>query len=251
MAETHSAPSPHDPAAILGIPPPETPIRPAASAYRPDIDGLRAIAVVSVVVYHAFPRLAPGGFIGVDIFFVISGFLISKIIFESLGKNSFKYSEFYARRIRRIFPALVLVMAAAFVAGWYTLLADEFRQLGKHAMASAAFVANLALWQEAGYFDRAAETKPFLHLWSLAVEEQFYIFWPMALGWIWRRRRRHVLLWITGAAALSFLVNVCFVTQYPDAAFYSPLPRGWEFAAGALLALAAPSTRRANSTRRH
>ena len=204
--------------------------------YRSDIDGLRAIAVLAVVCYHAFPRWMPGGFVGVDIFFVISGYLISTIIFGSLTGEGFNYREFYARRIRRIFPALVLVMAATFVFGWYVLLADEFRQLGKHVLASAGFVSNLALWSEAGYFDTAAESKPLLHLWSLAVEEQFYIAWPLLLGLAWRRKGRTVLVCMGGAAALSFLLNVASVHRHPDAAFYSPLSRVWELAAGALLA---------------
>ncbi|GAA4337720.1 hypothetical protein GCM10023165_15920 [Variovorax defluvii] len=207
--------------------------------YRPDIDGLRAIAVLSVVAFHAFPKWMPGGFIGVDIFFVISGYLISTIIFGSLAGEGFSYREFYARRIRRIFPALLVVMAATFVFGWYVLLADEASQLGKHLLASAGFVVNLVLWGEAGYFDTAAEVKPLLHLWSLAVEEQFYIFWPVLLGLAWRfggGKGRTVLIWMWVVTILSFLLNVLGVHRYATATFYSPLPRMWELAAGALLA---------------
>ncbi|MET0542419.1 MAG: acyltransferase, partial [Variovorax sp.] len=208
--------------------------------YRPDIDGLRAVAVVSVVGYHAFPDLVRGGFIGVDIFFVISGFLISTIIFGSLAGAGFSYREFYARRIRRIFPALLPVMAATFAFGWYVLLSDEFRQLGKHLLGSAGFVSNLVLWGEAGYFDTAAEVKPLQHLWSLAVEEQFYIFWPLLLGLVWRiKGPRGLMFWMTVAAGLSFLLNVGGVHRHADATFYSPLSRIWELAAGAMLALAA------------
>jgi len=220
------------------MPPREDTSHLAHLKYRPDIDGLRAVAVLSVVCYHAFPKWMPGGFIGVDIFFVISGYLISTIIFGSLRGDGFDYGEFYARRIRRIFPALVVVMAATFAFGWYVLLADEFRQLGKHVMASAGFVSNLVLWSEAGYFDTAAETKPLLHLWSLAVEEQFYIFWPLLLGFGWRRKGKSVLIWMSVAVAASFLLNVIAVHRHPDATFYSPLPRLWELAAGALLAYA-------------
>ena len=213
---------------------------PAAShfdlKYRRDIDGLRAIAVLSVVVYHAFPGVLRGGFIGVDIFFVISGYLISTIILQNLAGAGFSYHDFYARRIRRIAPALVLVIGATFAFGWFVLLADEFRQLGKHVLASAGFVANLVLWGEAGYFDVAAEIKPLLHLWSLAVEEQFYIFWPLLLGLAWRRPGRRMLLWMGLAAAASFVLNVAGVHRHPDATFYSPLSRVWELAAGALLA---------------
>ncbi|RYE52744.1 MAG: acyltransferase, partial [Hyphomicrobiales bacterium] len=191
--------------------------------YRPDIDGLRAIAVLAVVGYHAFPDWVRGGFIGVDIFFVISGFLISTIILGSLSGKGFSYREFYARRIRRIFPALLPVMAAAFAFGWYVLLSDEFRQLGKHIVASAGFVSNLVLWGEAGYFDTAAEAKPLLHLWSLAVEEQFYIFWPVLLGLVWRfKGARGLMFWMWVAASLSFLLNVAGVHRHADATFYSP-----------------------------
>ncbi|MEJ8823983.1 acyltransferase family protein [Variovorax humicola] len=205
--------------------------------YRPDIDGLRAVAVVSVVGFHAFPSVVRGGFIGVDIFFVISGFLISTIIFGSLGGEGFSYREFYERRIRRIFPALLPVLAATFAFGWYVLLSDEFQQVGKHLMASAGFVQNLVLWGEAGYFDTAAEAKPLLHLWSLAVEEQFYIFWPLLLGLVWRwKGPRGLMFWMSIAAALSFVLNVAGVHRHADATFYSPLPRVWELAAGALLA---------------
>lgn len=221
------------------MPPQEEQSHLAHPKYRPDIDGLRAIAVLSVVGFHAFPHWVKGGFIGVDIFFVISGYLISTIIFGSLAGEGFSYREFYARRIRRIFPALLVVVAATLAFGWYALLADEFRQLGKHLLASAGFVVNLALWNEAGYFDTIAESKPLLHLWSLAVEEQFYIFWPVFLGLAWRSRGgqgRHLGTWMWVATGLSFLLNVYAVHRHPTATFYSPLPRMWELGAGALLA---------------
>ena len=128
--------------------------------YRADIDGLRAVAVLSVVGYHAAPTWAMGGFIGVDIFFVISGFLISTIIFENLQRGSFSFIEFYSRRIRRIFPALIVVLAACFAFGWFTLFDDEYKQLGKHIAGGAGFISNFILWNESGYFDNAANTKP-------------------------------------------------------------------------------------------
>jgi len=139
--------------------------------YRPDIDGLRALAVLSVVIFHAFPSALRGGFIGVDIFFVISGFLISTIILSNLENNSFRFSDFYGRRVRRIFPVLLLVLIACFAFGWFAMLPNEYKQLGLHAGSGAGFVANFAFWRETGYFDAAAETKPLLHLWSLGVEE--------------------------------------------------------------------------------
>lgn len=210
--------------------------------YRPDIDGLRAIAVLAVVGFHAFPRWMPGGFIGVDIFFVISGYLISTIIFGSLAGTGFSYREFYGRRIRRIFPALLTVLVPTLLFGWYVLLSDEFRQLGKHVLASAGFVVNLVLWNESGYFDTVAESKPLLHLWSLAVEEQFYILWPLLLGLAWRlggNKGHRLGVWMWVVVVLSFLLNVAAVHRHPTATFYSPLPRMWELAAGALLAWSA------------
>ncbi|MDM0041441.1 acyltransferase family protein [Variovorax sp. J22G21] len=203
--------------------------------YRSDIDGLRAVAVLSVLGFHGFPNWVPGGFIGVDIFFVISGYLISTIIFASLHGEGFSYREFYARRIRRIFPALLLVIAATLAFGWYALLPHEWQQLGKHVAAGAGFVSNFAFWNEAGYFDSAAETKPLLHLWSLAIEEQFYIVWPLLLGFAWRRRWRIALV-IGVVALLSLAVNLATVHNHPSAAFYSPASRAWELLLGAGLA---------------
>jgi peptidoglycan/LPS O-acetylase OafA/YrhL len=153
--------------------------------YRVDIDGLRAVAVLSVVGFHAFPKLTNGGFIGVDIFFVVSEFLTSTILFGNLDKDNFSFVEFYSRRIRRIFPGLIVVLIAAFTAGWFLLLADEYKQFCSHLAGGAGFISNLILWNESDYFDNAAETKPLLHLWSLGIEEQFYIIWPLLpwAGW--------------------------------------------------------------------
>lgn len=203
--------------------------------YRPDIDGLRAIAILSVVGFHAFPLWFSGGFVGVDIFFVISGFLISTIIIGSLERNSFSFVEFYIRRIRRIFPALLLVLCASFAFGWYALLAEEYKQLGKHIAGGAGFVSNYLFWDESGYFDNAAETKPLLHLWSLGVEEQYYIFWPLFLWLAWKKRFN--LLTITIAVAvISFVLNIGKVHGDAAAAFYSPQTRFWELLTGSILA---------------
>jgi peptidoglycan/LPS O-acetylase OafA/YrhL len=203
--------------------------------YRPDIDGLRAIAVLSVVAYHAFPSWLTGGFIGVDVFFVISGYLISTIIFENLDKGTFSFSEFYSSRIRRIFPALLLVLIACFAFGWFALLADEYKQLGKHIAAGASFISNFILWNEVGYFDNSAKTKPLLHLWSLGIEVQFYIVWPLLLWFFWKRKFN--LLIITVIVALTtFILNLKGVEQDIVATFYSPLTRFWELLSGCLLA---------------
>lgn len=210
--------------------------RPATTShplpYRPDIDGLRAVAVIAVVLFHAFPTVLRGGFIGVDVFFVISGFLISSILLKELREGRFSFAGFYARRVKRIFPALGVVMAASLAFGWFALFPDEYQQLGKHIVGGAASAANFFYWAQVGYFDTAAETKPLLHLWSLGIEEQFYILWPAALLLAWRRGWN--LLAVTGGLALlSFLLNIGGVAHHPSATFYSPASRAWELLLGA------------------
>lgn len=222
---THTSLEPATPAAA----------QPLHPKYRPDIDGLRAIAVISVVLFHAFPSALRGGFIGVDMFFVISGFLISSIIVANLENNTFSFLDFYGRRIRRIFPVLLLVVAVCYVAGWTTLMAGEYKQLGLHMASAANFTANFQFLRESGYFDSAAETKPLMHLWSLAVEEQFYIFWPAVLWLSWKKRFN--LLSITVLVALiSFGLNLGQIRSNPSAAFYLPQTRFWEMLAGCTLA---------------
>lgn len=203
--------------------------------YRPDIDGLRAIAVMSVVLFHAFPGRLPGGFTGVDVFFIISGYLISTIIYGSLERNSFSFTEFYARRIKRIFPALLLVLVSCYAFGWFTLFADEFGQLGKHIAGGAGFISNFVLWDESGYFDTTSDIKPLLHLWSLGIEEQFYIFWPFILWAAWKIRVNTLVATLIILAA-SFYLNIINVNAYPTEAFYFPQSRAWELLSGSVLA---------------
>jgi hypothetical protein len=203
--------------------------------YRADIDGLRAIAVLSVVGFHAFPSLIAGGFFGVDIFFVISGFLISTIILSNLERGTFSFIEFYIRRIRRIFPALLVVLAASFCVGWFVLLPDEYKQLGKHIAGGAGFISNYLFWAESGYFDNASETKPMLHLWSLGIEEQFYIIWPLLLWVLWKKRF-NLLTVIFATTLISFALNIDLVIHHAKAAFYSPPTRFWELSMGSVLA---------------
>lgn len=204
--------------------------------YRPDVDGLRALAVGLVIGYHYFPNHVPAGFIGVDVFFVISGFLITSIVLGDAAEGRFSLQRFYTRRVNRIFPALALVLLANLALGWYAMVVDEFQALGKHVAASAAFVSNFALWNEAGYFDNAAEIKPLLHFWSLAIEEQFYIVWPLLIATLWRRRW---VAWLMLAATLaSFAFNLWEAGRDATAAYYSPLTRGWQLAVGGLLAYA-------------
>lgn len=203
--------------------------------YRPDIDGLRAIAVAAVVGYHAFPSLFPGGFVGVDIFFVISGYLISKHIWEELALEKFSIKTFYERRVRRIFPALIIVLLFCLFFGWVVLTPGEYEQLGKHITGGAGFVSNLIYWKEAGYFDNAADTKPLLHLWSLGIEEQFYIFWPLILAWLWRQPH-HAKWALPSLLITSFIYSQIVVTQNVVTDFYSPLTRFWELGLGAMMA---------------
>ena len=208
---------------------------PYKSSYRSEIDGLRAFAVLSVVAFHAFPSWLKGGFVGVDVFFVISGFLITSHIFENLDKGQFSFTDFFGRRIRRIFPALILVMSCSLAFGWFALLADEFAQLGKHVASGAAFIVNFILVDESGYFDNTAETKPMLHLWSLAVEEQFYIVWPFVLWLAWKRKFNLLTITIL-VAVLSFYLNLRFVKSHTTETFFWPLGRFWELLSGSILA---------------
>lgn len=204
--------------------------------YRADIDGLRAIAILLVLFYHIFPNVVQGGFIGVDIFFVISGFLITGIIFNDLENKSFSFAMFFSRRIKRIFPALLIVIATSFWAGWFLLLPKEFMELGKHIAGGVGYVANFTLWSDSGYFDALPELKPLLHLWSLGIEEQFYLFWPLALFLTWKYRYNAKLIFLS-ALVLSFALNVTFVATKPDMVFYFPIFRFWELFIGATLCL--------------
>jgi peptidoglycan/LPS O-acetylase OafA/YrhL len=209
----------------------------SAPSYQPHIDGLRAIAVLSVIAFHSFPERVPGGFVGVDIFFVISGYLISGIILNGLRRGSFTFTDFYFRRIRRIFPALIVVLAATLLIGYLVLFPGEFRNLGKHVLGGALFVANITLWKDTGYFDTSAELKPLLHLWSLGVEEQFYLLWPLFLflSAKWRRSTLRITALICIA---SFAFNVWASDNKPIANFFLLPGRFWELMAGSLIAQA-------------
>ncbi len=210
--------------------------------YRPEIDGLRALAVAAVVVFHAFPSVLSGGFVGVDVFFVISGYLITRILAgEAAQTGRISLVDFYARRARRILPALLVVLACVLVFGWFALLASEYKILGRHSYATALFIYNFRLMSEVGYFDQAADLKPLLHLWSLAVEEQFYLIWPLLMmaALRWRRRMAGIAPVFAGVfVALSF--GYCVVATLLDwqGVYYNPLARAWQLGIGAWLALA-------------
>ena len=205
--------------------------------YRPDIDGLRGLAVLLVVLYHSWPNELPGGFVGVDIFFVISGFLISSVVFTSMEAGTFTLKEFWARRIRRLGPALLVVLAVSLVAGWFLLLPTELEQLGRHVAAGVLFVSNILLIFEADYFDTGSELKPMLHLWSLGVEEQFYLLFPIVALIALKLRGKYLPIMIMLALA-SFVLNLVWMNSHPIGNFYAPLTRFWEILAGVILFLA-------------
>jgi peptidoglycan/LPS O-acetylase OafA/YrhL len=204
-------------------------------AYRPDIDGLRALAIIPVLIFHAFPTLLPGGFVGVDIFFVISGFLISSIIFKGLQRETFSFTGFYANRIKRIFPALLLVLIVSFVFGWFFLLPGEFAQLGKQILGGAGYVENFLLRREAGYFDTKSYLKPLMHLWSLGIEEQFYLTYPFLLWLAWRLRWNQFVILVT-LVVISFSLNVWQIRGDAVSSFFLPQTRFRELWIGGALA---------------
>lgn len=208
------------------------------SDYRPDIDGLRAIAVVVVVLFHAHIAPFTGGFVGVDVFFVISGYLIVGMIVADLDAGAFSLARFYERRVRRLFPALFVVMAACAIAGYLLFLPEEFRVFGQSLVATSVYVSNYLFWSEAGYFDSPPELKPLLHTWSLAVEEQFYLVVPallMLVSKYWKASLTRILIAI---AVISFAIATASLVKHPDTAFYLPHTRVWEFLIGALLVVA-------------
>lgn len=203
--------------------------------YQHHIDGLRAIAVLMVIGFHAFPSIFKGGFVGVDVFFIISGYLISYNLINSFGNNSYSLLTFYEKRIKRIFPALLVVLIACYLSGYFLFTSGEFKQLGLHIAAGAAFFSNIAYMNESGYFDISGETKPLLHLWSLGVEEQFYIFLPILLWMMWRSKTNIILIIIL-LTGVSFISNI-LTTADQAIKYYSPFTRIWELLLGTCLAL--------------
>ena len=209
------------------------------SYYRPEIDGLRAIAVVSVVIFHAFPDLFPGGFLGVDVFFVISGYLVTGTILRDAKGNHFDIRAFYVRRIKRILPALIATLWGVLVSGWLFLRFSDFNLLSKHVLAGATFSSNFLLQSESGYFDKSSELKPLLHLWSLAIEEQFYFVFPLFLALCLRllKSLKTIQFVLIAIMLASFLYS--FQQYFIDSAnsFFSPLSRIWELLAGSVFAI--------------
>ena len=204
---------------------------------RKDIEGLRALAVISVLINHAFPNALSGGFVGVDIFFLISGYLIGRHLLQDIQAGRLSILAFYAKRARRIFPALALVLIFVWAAGWLLLSAPEFSALGRHIVASAFFTNNVLLWSESGYFDVAALDKPLLHLWSLGIEEQFYLLVP-AMLWLGSKGSEGSVRWVARLGVLSLLATMALSNFDYAGSFYLLHTRFWELAAGVILAQA-------------
>jgi len=210
-------------------------MHPESRMYRPDIDGLRAIAVLSVVLFHAGLESFSGGFVGVDVFFVISGYLITRNIRNDIIAGRFSYSNFYLRRVRRLFPALFFTLVVTAVLGFLLLSPRLLEQLGESIVYAAASLSNFYFWSETGYFDTSSNLKPLLHFWSLAVEEQFYLVWPsLLLGLFWLRRRWAVTGTLGLLAILSLALGEHWMAIDPEAVYYLMPFRIFEFAIGAL-----------------
>lgn len=206
--------------------------------YRADLDGLRAVAILPVLFFHADLTLFRGGFIGVDVFFVLSGFFMARVIMGDLERGSFSFSQFYLRRMRRILPALFSMMAVTAVAAWFLLMPKELMYFADSLRAAALFASNILFESESGYFDIAAEAKPLLHTWSLSIEEQFYIVFPIALFAAHKFARQHLTRIVLVVALLSFCASSWAVFYSPEKAFYLLHFRVWELLAGALVAFA-------------
>ena len=212
-----------------------------APGFRGDINGLRAWAVVAVILYHFGVPGFGGGFVGVDVFFVISGFLMTGIVVGSLERGKFSLLAFYLARARRILPALIVLCAVLLALGWWVLLPVDYKALGTHAVFSLAFLSNIKFWREAGYFDAASHEKWLLHTWSLAVEWQFYLLLPLVLlaVWKWRPGRRPVMVVMAVGLLLSLALSVVATSLRPIAAFYLLPTRAWEMLAGGMVYLLA------------
>ena len=205
--------------------------------YRGDIEGLRAVAVIPVLLFHFGLTGFTGGYVGVDIFFVISGYLISTILLREIKNNQFSVFGFYDRRVRRIFPALVFVVGITTVFSYFFLLPREFQDYGQSLLATSLFSSNFLFWMEAGYFDAESHSKPLLHTWSLAVEEQYYLFYPLLLAFAYRLGRVTLVAILCLLASLSFMVSVWLSAADSSSAFYLLHSRLWELLIGSIIAI--------------
>lgn len=202
------------------------------SSYRPDIDGLRAIAVLAVIIYHFWQPLIPGGYMGVDVFFVISGYVITATLLRDADQQRFSIKTFYVRRFKRIFPALIFVLLCVIAYAWFFVPDFFLMLLGKQVLAASGFAANVYFWFTSNYFGPNALDQPLLNIWSLGVEEQFYVVWPALIGLFVRLKRPYVIVWLLAIASLAYLY--CLYCTFADQtqAFYSPVTRFWELSLG-------------------
>lgn len=216
--------------------------------YRPEIDGLRTVAVLPVILFHAGASVFSGGYVGVDVFFVISGYLITTILISELAEERFSILRFYERRARRILPALCVVLLACLPFAYFWMLPKEFEDFAQSLMAVVIFASNILFWRESGYFAPAAENKPLLHTWSLAVEEQYYLFFPLLLWLLWRFGRNPTFAVVCIMAALSLAVSQWGSRAFPSANFYLIPTRAWELFAGSICAFILAGTRPLETT---
>lgn len=208
-----------------------------ARTYRADVDGLRAVAIVLVVLFHATSR-CPGGFVGVDVFFVISGFLITGLLLKEQSRKEFRLADFWVRRVRRLLPAASLMVVTTLVAGFFVMLPDDYENVANSAIAQQLLVSNIYCMQKTGYFDGSAELMPLLHTWSLAVEEQFYVGYPLLLLLLGRLPKRMMVATLLALSAVSFIASDWGVRASPQAAFYLLPTRAWEILLGGLICFA-------------
>ncbi|WP_404712378.1 acyltransferase family protein [Sphingomonas sp. MMS24-J13] len=213
------------------------PHHPGGRGYRPEVDGLRALAVLPVILFHAGVSGFTGGYIGVDIFYVISGYLITSIIVEERLAGKFTLAGFYERRARRILPALFVVMALCLPLAWWWMLPGELGDFGRSLVSVSLFASNVLFWRTSGYFGGTPELKPLLHTWSLGIEEQYYLFFPLLVAFLLPFGLKRLMMVIAILAILSFSLSVYLTTRQPMANFFLLPPRAWELFAGSLLAL--------------
>lgn len=214
---------------------------PSPINFREDINGLRAWAVIAVLLFHFSLIGLPGGFVGVDVFFVISGYLMTAIVVGKIEKGSFSLIDFYMARVRRILPVLLVVISTLLVLGWFWLPTPDYQELGKQSAYSLAFLSNIGYWKSSGYFDSGAHEKWLLHTWSLAVEAQFYILYPLMISFIWKvwNGIKPLTVLLVIIFILSFSLNLTYLESQPTLTFYFFPTRGWELVAGGLVFLVA------------